>query len=415
MIHQCLREGFTPKGTSGGKGSAIQEAARRLGISDGALHGNLRNGLMTVDWSLYQHTPREPRPSYDPPPPQADPEALDKVIASLRKTPMSLTEIAAAAQVSKGQALDAIEGALSRGANIHEIDGKWSLEKAPALREAGKDPDFEIVSDESGVFRFGFVTDNHLGSKYSRLDVLNDLYDRFARRGLTHVYNAGNWIDGVAPFNRHDLLVHGMDAQLRYFAEHYPERLGITTYAVAGDDHEGWFAQREGVDIGRYAEARMRDAGRTDWRYLGYMEADVKLVNAKTGAWSVMRVVHPGGGSAYAVSYSMQKLVESYEGGDKPAVVLGGHYHKQEILNYRNVWIIQGGTTEDQTPFMRKKKLEAHVGGLIVTLEQDSETGAIISCNDMYRYFNRGYYDDRNGRYSMSGDIVQATRTLGGV
>ena len=110
------------------------------------------------------------------------------------------------------------------------------------------------------------------------------------------------------------------------------------------------------MNVGRWTERVMQEHGREDFRYLGYMEADVDLVNAATEKSTRMRVVHPGGGSAYAVSYTMQKLVESYEGSDDTAVVLAGHYHKMEILNYRNVWCIQGGTTQDQTPFMRKKK-----------------------------------------------------------
>jgi hypothetical protein len=210
-----------------------------------------------------------------------------------------------------------------------------------------------------------------------------------------------------------------MDAQLRFLAENYPQRDDIKTYFIAGDDHEGWYGQREGIDIGRWTERVVREAGREDFIYLGYMEADVDLVNAATEKSARMRIVHPGGGSSYAISYSMQKLVESYEGGDKPAVVLGGHYHKQELLNYRNVWIYQGGTTEDQTPFMRKKKLEAHVGGQIVSLEQDPNTGAIIGANGFYRYFNRGYYRDKNKprreRFSYGGAVELPDRSLGGV
>jgi hypothetical protein len=140
----------------------------------------------------------------------------------------------------------------------------------------------------------------------------------------------------------------------------------------------------------------MRRAGRTDWVDLGYMEAHVKLTNYNTGKSSLMSVVHPGGGSAYALSYSIQKIIESLEGGEKPAVGLYGHYHKLWSGNIRNVWVVQTGTTEDQTPFMRKKRLEAHVGGTLIGLEQDPRTGAITSMTPkLIRYFNKGYYNDR--------------------
>jgi hypothetical protein len=247
-----------------------------------------------------------------------------------------------------------------------------------------------------------------MGSKYERLDVLNDLYDRFAGEGVDRVYNAGNWIDGEARFNLHDLKVHGMDPQCWHLAEHYPQRKGLVTYAVAGDDHEGWYGQREGVDIGKHAERIFRDAGRKDWVHLGFMESFVNLTHRETGRMARLLVMHPGGGSAYAHSYKPQKIVESFAGGEKPAVLLIGHYHKMSQNPVRNVWAIQSGCTQDQTPFMRKKSIEAHVGGGICKLTQDPETGAIIGCRvEFFQYFNQDYY---NHRWSHAGPVSLVPR-----
>ena len=268
----------------------------------------------------------------------------------------------------------------------------------------------EYMSRKDNSYHFGVVSDNHLGSKYERLDVLNELYDIFSLSGVDRVYNAGNWIEGESRFNHHELLVHGMDAQVIYLAKNYPERQGITTYAVSGDDHEGWYAQREGVDIGKYAESTMRQFGRLDWVNLGYMEAHVRLVNANSGKSAIMAVVHPGGGSAYALSYAVQKIIESLEGGQKPAVGIYGHYHKMWAGNIRNVWCLQPGFTKDQDSFMRKKRLEAHVGGVLVTLGQDPESGAITEfLPNMKRYFARGFYD---GRWSHSGNVALPDRGI---
>ena len=267
------------------------------------------------------------------------------------------------------------------------------------------------TSRADGSYVFGACSDNHLGSKYARLDVLHELYDIYAREKVDRVFNAGNWIDGEASFNQHDLLIHGMDAQLRYLAENYPQRPRIHTYAVSGDDHEGWYAQKFGVDIGRRAEQTMREAKRRDWHDLGFMESHIRLRHAKSGKEAILAVVHPGGGSAYALSYSIQKIIEALDGGEKPQVGLYGHYHKLWAGNIRNVWCVQTGTTEDQTPFMRKKKLAAHVGGCIVELKQDAETGAITRCKvEMLRWFNAGFY---NNRWNHADNINQAARTRG--
>lgn len=326
-----------------------------------------------------------------------------RLIKMLRGGP-TLDAIAVRLAVTRGEALDRCEALRKKGFNVFQRGDRYSLEATPA--QLPYDEERHLYrSDKDGKYRFGFVTDNHLGSKYAREDVLHDLYDWFEREGITRVYNAGNWIDGEARFNRHDLLIHGQDAQLKYFAERYPKRNDMVTYFIAGDDHEGWYAKDSGIDIGRRAEQTAIDAGRTDLKYLGYMEAFITLRNVATGKDTQLMVVHPGGGSSYAISYAPQKFVEALQGGEKPAVVLFGHWHKMDCFNYRNVWIVQGGTTEDQTPFMRKKKLEAHVGGMIIGLEQD-ERGAIPVCVPwMKRYFDRGYY---NGQYSMSGDVTRA-------
>ncbi len=414
-VNAALAEGYPAPGHNDGRHrNAVSRAAEMLGRPRPTVTDWLKAAKKEgrePDWSL-AHAKKTVASDVKPnsvPPPTIDTE---KLVSMLRKSPLALEEVAVKFNTSKGAALDALEALGSAGLNVHELGGKWSIEKTPALRSIGGGTALNLTSDKDNFFRIGFVTDNHIGSKYARLDVLHDLYDRFQRRGITTVLNAGNYIDGEARFNKFDLKIHGMEPQLRFLAEEYPQRPGITTYFVAGDDHEGWYGQREGVDIGRYTERVMRDAGRTDFIYLGYMEADVGLVNANTGATQRGRVIHPGGGSAYAISYAPQKLVESFDGGDKPAVVFIGHYHKMEIMNYRNCWCIQGGTTEDQTPFMSKNKLSAHVGGIIVTLEQDPRTGAIISCNDMYRYFNQGYYAEEGERFSYAGDVRLPVRSL---
>lgn len=272
---------------------------------------------------------------------------------------------------------------------------RW-LKQAPTQAAYLGGPQHTFTAHADGTFIFGACGDQHMCSKYERLDVAEALYDAYAEAGCSVVLNTGNWIDGEARFNVHDLHTRGMDAQLRHLARAYPQRPGITTYAVSGDDHEGWYAQREGIDIGKHAERTFRDAGRADWVDLGYMEAPVRLVHPRTGKSAIISVTHPGGGSSYALSYSVQKIIESLDGGEKPAVLLAGHYHKLWAGNIRNVWAIQTGCSQDQTPFMRKKKLEAHVGGCLVKLTQDPDTGAIVRCQvEIIRFFHRGYYENR--------------------
>lgn len=243
--------------------------------------------------------------------------------------------------------------------------------------------------------KFGVVADMHLCSKSERLDVLNAAYDEFERQGITTVLCPGNYVDGECRYNTHEVKVHGIADQCQYAIDNWPQRKGVKTYYVDGDDHEGWYQQRDGIEFGRYLMLEAQAQGRYDLVYLGYMEADFEL-KAPRGS-SIVKIIHAGGGSSYAISYSSQKLVESFQGGEKPQVAIIGHYHKQEYCFPRNVHCVQSGCTQDQTRFMRKRKIAAHVGFTIVTLQQDI-CGSITRFNvEFFPFWDRGYYLKRDG------------------
>lgn len=252
--------------------------------------------------------------------------------------------------------------------------------------------------------RFGLTADNHLASKYARLDVLNALFDIWEEQGIDTVYQLGNMIDGDARFNKFDVLVQGIEGQVGYFVDNWPKRDGITTKFITGDDHEGWYVQREGVDIGRVIQSRAEEAGREDLIYLGHMEHDIHFVGEKTE--SVMRLIHAGGGSSYATSYSVQKIVESYQGGEKPNILLVGHYHKAEYGYPREVHVVQAGCTEDQSPFMRKLKIQAHLGGW--TIEFDVDPNGIIHRfqTQWHPFYDREFYKNNLWGYQMRPTLI---------
>ena len=253
---------------------------------------------------------------------------------------------------------------------------------------------------EGEVIRIGVVSDNHLCNVHSREDVLNLLYDRFEQENIPLVYNCGNWIDGEHRFNKNELTVHGCTAQVKYFVDHYPKRTGVETHFIAGDDHEGWFVQREGIDVGAYAEMMAHENGRNDLVYLGYAEADILLTpDSPDKQW--MRVLHAGGGSAYALSYSSQKIAEAVQGGEKPKIMLIGHYHKFDYAYPREIHMIQVGCTSDQSLFMRKNKIQAMVGGCIVEMTKNCD-GMIQRVRvEWIPFYDKKFYEGRD-KYLMT-------------
>lgn len=327
------------------------------------------------------------------PEPKTPEQLEDAIRATLKRGHMAGKELADALGVKAKHLRRTIADMRRRGAMIIEVPGGGYDLATTAILEPGR---HELMGDPTAEWthHFGITADNHLCNRQSRIDVLDAAYTHFERQGITTVFNGGNYIDGEARFNKQELIVApGMDNQLDYLIDKWPARNGITTHYIDGDDHEGWYAQREGVVVGRYLQMRAEQQGRYDLKFLGYAESDIVL---KCGSGSaVLRVLHPGGGSAYATSYTAQKIVESYQGGEKPHVLVIAHYHKFEYGYPREVHCIQPGCTADQSLFMRKKKIAAHVGFVEMKIKQDAR-GVITRCAvEWFPSYDRGFYAQR--------------------
>jgi len=271
--------------------------------------------------------------------------------------------------------------------NVVHKEHKYELSDQVAV---GREKKLDMKNWQGDTLRFGFVADTHLGSKFERLDVLNTLYDIYADEGIDTIYHGGNIVDGECRFNKYEIHTQGLTPQVEYCINNYPKREGVKTYFVTGDDHEGWWIQRERINIGEHIQMKAENIGRDDLIYIGHVEADIDLCETEDKSW--MRIMHGGGGTAYALSYTPQKIVESYQGGEKPRILLLGHYHKIDYCFPREVHVIQMGCVEDQTIFMRKKKIQAHIGGGILKANRAPD-GTINRVNvEFITFFDKGFY-----------------------
>jgi len=312
-----------------------------------------------------------------------------KLIATLKGGGMSIKSIADEFKVPLKTVMDTIQK-LTNQKVMFQYDGdEVFISEAP---QQGGRKQLNPEMWEGDILRFGFISDNHLGSHFERLDVMNLLYDLYEREGVKIVLNGGNWIEGEARFNKNEIHKRGFGRQIEYAVEQYPFKEGIETWFVSGDDHEGWYNQREGINSGEYFQMMREQAGKFDLKHLGYVEADIDLNNGEFEHNCWARLMHPGGGTAYALSYAPQKIVESLQGGEKPNILFLGHYHKLSYDVIRNVHVIQMGTTCDQSIFMRKKKIEAHVGGGIAEFRRAPDGSINRSRIEFITAYDKKFY-----------------------
>ena len=214
--------------------------------------------------------------------------------------------------------------------------------------------------------RFGVLGDTHIGSKEYDAGLMNHAARQFTKEGVDFVIHTGDVVDGVyyahRPSQIYESAVLGGDAQLELAAKEL-KKIKQPLYFITGNHEYNTYIRNAGIEVGYHLERQLHEKGKKDAHFLGNAEGDIKL---KSG--SVIRALHPDGGTAYAISYKSQKIIESLEGGQKPNVMLIGHFHKAEYIFYRNVHTFQTATLEGQTKFMKGKGIPAHKGFWIIDM-----------------------------------------------
>lgn len=216
--------------------------------------------------------------------------------------------------------------------------------------------------DGTETLRFAIMGDTQIGSKYTQLTHLHNFYDLCEKEGIHNVYHTGDITDGLKMRVGHEYELYEIsaDEMMEDVVKNYPKRDGITTHFITGN-HDASIYKHVGYDIGR----AIADS-RSDMKYLGRDCAVIHLTPECT-----LELRHPWDGTAYALSYKMQKMIEAMESDSKPNILAVGHYHKAEYLFYRNVHALQTGCFQGQTPFTRGKGISIHMGGWIVTIRVD--------------------------------------------
>jgi predicted phosphodiesterase len=237
-------------------------------------------------------------------------------------------------------------------------------------RLTGAVPEPKKVYDQSrtGHVRIGIISDTHIGQEKFDEGLFKYSGEVFRKAGVKDVYHAGDILEGASGRDGQcfELTHIGFENQVQYAADLFKKYYkGLQVHGIIGN-HDLWFKQKNnaGVNVGTVLQDRI-----PNFHYLGEMEADIKF-----GPNCTMKLFHAGDGTAYATSYKMQKLVESLEGGKKPAILVEGHYHKALYMFQRNVHCIEAGTTCGQTGWMRGKKIPANKGFWILDFDM-SKTG----------------------------------------
>ena len=282
-----------------------------------------------------------------PPKPQETQAILDQ------KEPFKPEDIARELEVGAGVVTQMIEALQEEG---------YSFIKEGEYVVRSKDKKDGDVFDASKLLdpmylRFGVISDTHLSSKKERTEELEAIYDTFQSEGIHMVFHVGDVSDGVKIYRGQELeqLHFGQEEQIGYAVKTYPKREGVNTFAISGN-HDLREYERGGVD-----PLVQIVSHRKDIKYLGQMSAEVKLAEGVK-----LELVHPDGGSAYALSYKAQRDINNRSPGELPDILCYGHFHTSFYMHYRGIHFLQTPCFKGQGNWEKRKGLNPTIGGWLV-------------------------------------------------
>lgn len=280
----------------------------------------------------------------------------------------TVTDLADAADVSPRRVRDALRRLDAAGFRVSEEESQVRLERLP--RESGTTHKLSPKLFEGDVLRFGVTSDVHTSSHAERLDAWELAYDVFVDEGITDVFDPGDLCDGLGIYRGQvsEVVNHTYEAQVDHAEAVHPSRPGMVTHRISGNhDLEGEFG-RVGADPVQAVANR-----REDIDYLGRYSAFVELPNGAT-----MHLLHPMGGASYALSYKPQKIVEGYELGAKPNILLIGHWHRAGYFFTRGVHTLLAGTFQGPTTYSVRKAFGEPGFGFWIVECRLAEDGSVV-------------------------------------
>lgn len=222
-----------------------------------------------------------------------------------------------------------------------------------------KTPTTHKVHNKS-TLKVGIVSDTHMGSKRSEVELLNRAYEQFQKRWIDVAVHAWDILDGsgVYKWQEYELKHHGLQEQVWAVVEDYPTIPWVKTHYILGNHDEAWL-KKAWADVGEMISAKRPDMI-NHWFY-----------NAKFALNNIDFQLHHGGGSAsYAKSYRIQKYLENdATPGD---VYVLWHYHDALYLLYRNTHCYLPGAFQWETLLAKRFKLGNSIGCWYTEINKDS-------------------------------------------
>lgn len=250
---------------------------------------------------------------------------------------------------------------VDKGKLISQIMQNYTEKELEAIAKGGRIvPGYSkvpIISFEGERIRVGAFTDTHIGSVDFHEERLYQAFDEFHKAKVDFLVHAGDVLEGMnnRPGHIYELDHIGYDLQKKYAVKILSQWADTDIYAISGN-HDRWYIKSSGANALADISIEL-----PNFHFLGHDEGEISLKGK-----AVLRLWHGEDGNSYALSYRLQKILESLTGGQKPHAMIVGHVHKYVDIFERHVMCTSIGCIQSQTRWMRSKRIAAHPGFAII-------------------------------------------------
>lgn len=285
-------------------------------------------------------------------------DPVEKAVKIVKNQPVKPTELARRLNLDLDGLEDLMDDLLNNRAAIKYSQGYLVFDKTAPFPD-NLNHTIDLFTNEEWV-KLGIYSDPHIGSINEQLPLMHSFYKICEEEKVAAMFCAGDLTPGngtVYKGQMHDLKIYGVDKQINYVCNTWPNT-DLMTYTISGN-HDLDVYKTAGIDIVQQIADRMENI-----TYLGKMSATIECQGVK------LLLMHGDGGAGSIRSYKPQRVLDNQRKEDICDVSVLGHWHISLYLpGYRESIVILPGCFEAQSEYLVKKGLIPDVCGVILHLK----------------------------------------------
>jgi hypothetical protein len=220
--------------------------------------------------------------------------------------------------------------------------------------------------------RYLTLTDPHFASKACQISAINEFFEfAYHKENIRYGFSAGDMIAGRDVYKGQllDLYAVNIDDQIKSLVVNLPQKPDFEWHIIGGNHDYSAF---KAIGYNPLAELKRQ---RPDIHYWGFDKAILPLLPGVD-----MMVWHPSGGPAYAVSYKLQKGIETLIAQELGKIISGrkekptirfflmGHIHRQFQMSAASgeIFCAACGSFEGVNSLTKRAGWDTVVGGYII-------------------------------------------------